>query len=173
MKDYTTATPAFSDTIMEPETTDLAHPDSFNPAYEQLLQNTLANRQLVAGLFGFSYEESSEAVINWLGASYQDDESEAIWISESAAKMDEELEIVTLAVGTSITPYFPEGGGEYVLPTATVSRLGGVKIGENVNVESDGTISVDADESTAEAAAEIVEKNATEPSNSDIDNLFN
>lgn len=34
------------------------------------------------------------------------------------------------------------GGGSYTLPTATASRLGGVKIGTGVNVASDGTISV-------------------------------
>lgn len=33
------------------------------------------------------------------------------------------------------------GGGGYVLPTATESRLGGVKIGSGINVEEDGTIS--------------------------------
>lgn len=34
-----------------------------------------------------------------------------------------------------------EGSGSYVLPTATAERLGGVKIGENIDVTSDGTIS--------------------------------
>lgn len=38
------------------------------------------------------------------------------------------------------------GGGGYVLPTATPTRLGGVKIGEGVNVDSAGTISVDVPE---------------------------
>ena len=35
-----------------------------------------------------------------------------------------------------------EGGGSYVMPIATKDRLGGVKIGPNINVEADGTISV-------------------------------
>lgn len=34
------------------------------------------------------------------------------------------------------------GGGGYTLPTATPTRLGGVKIGDGINVENDGTISV-------------------------------
>ena len=34
------------------------------------------------------------------------------------------------------------GGGGYVLPTATANILGGVKIGDGINVEKDGTISV-------------------------------
>ena len=38
------------------------------------------------------------------------------------------------------------GGGSYTLPTATESRLGGVKIGDNVDVTEDGTISVDLTE---------------------------
>lgn len=36
-----------------------------------------------------------------------------------------------------------EGGGGYVLPIATKSTLGGVKIGDNIAVTDDGTISVD------------------------------
>lgn len=35
-------------------------------------------------------------------------------------------------------------GGDYVLPTATATRLGGVRIGDGVNVEANGRISVDA-----------------------------
>ena len=34
------------------------------------------------------------------------------------------------------------GGGSYTLPVASTTKLGGVKIGENVNISSDGTISV-------------------------------
>lgn len=37
------------------------------------------------------------------------------------------------------------GGGSCTLPTATASRLGGVKIGDGVNVEEDGMISVDGE----------------------------
>lgn len=45
------------------------------------------------------------------------------------------------------------GGGTYVLPVATATRLGGVKIGENVNVTQDGTISVLGDELLDDVAA--------------------
>lgn len=39
----------------------------------------------------------------------------------------------------------PAGGGYvYILPTATADRLGGVKIGEGIDVENDGTISADS-----------------------------
>ena len=33
------------------------------------------------------------------------------------------------------------GGGSYVLPTATVNRLGGIKVGTGLEVEEDGTLS--------------------------------
>ena len=36
------------------------------------------------------------------------------------------------------------GGGGYVLPTATASRLGGIKVGENLTVEADGTLNAQA-----------------------------
>lgn len=45
------------------------------------------------------------------------------------------------------------GGGGYVLPAATTTQLGGVKIGENVNVTPDGTISVDGDDLLEDVAA--------------------
>lgn len=35
------------------------------------------------------------------------------------------------------------GGGGYVLPTATASRLGGIKVGSGLSVENDGTLSAD------------------------------
>lgn len=62
------------------------------------------------------------------------------------------------------------GGGEsYVLPVATSTRLGGVKIGKNIKVETDGTISTDGatvsedamatDEETAEMIEDVFEGN--------------
>ena len=45
------------------------------------------------------------------------------------------------------------GGGSYTLPAATATQLGGVKIGENVSVTPDGTISVDGDELLDDIAA--------------------
>ena len=60
-----------------------------------------------------------------------------------------------------------QGGGDaYVLPTATAERLGGVKIGENVSVEGDGTISVRADELLNDAVASAEDINKT------LDNVF-
>lgn len=52
--------------------------------------------------------------------------------------------------GSNFYDYFPDmapgggggGGGGYVLPTASASVLGGVKIGDGVNIDSSGKISV-------------------------------
>lgn len=136
MKDYTTSTPQFSDTISEPETTDLAHPDSFNPAYEQLLQNTLVLNQIMPGL-----------------------------------AFDDEEGVVVTGGGSG----GGGGGGSYVLPTATASRLGGVKIGDGIDVATDGTISANVDTS-AEKAAEIAESEISDSSNDftdeDVQDIF-
>lgn len=43
----------------------------------------------------------------------------------------------------------PEGGSAYVLPEATASTLGGVKVGDNIEVATDGTISLTKDNVTA------------------------
>lgn len=41
-----------------------------------------------------------------------------------------------------ITMNFGAGGKPYTLPVATKERLGGIKVGENVNVEEEGTLTV-------------------------------
>ena len=53
--------------------------------------------------------------------------------------MDEDIEIILQTPEVEVTEPLV---AEYVLPKATASILGGVKIGANVAVESDGTISV-------------------------------
>lgn len=68
------------------------------------------------------------------------------------------------------------GGGEgYVLPAATATRLGGVKIGEGVSVAPDGTISADeeaiinevtaTDSDAQEMLDEVFNKEAAGPNN--------
>lgn len=52
------------------------------------------------------------------------------------------------------------GGGTYILPPATSNRLGGVKIGNGINVASDGTISVDHE--TVMTDEDLVDEDATE-----------
>lgn len=45
------------------------------------------------------------------------------------------------------------GGGSYQLPTASADKLGGVKIGENINITDDGTISVNSEELVSDIVA--------------------
>lgn len=58
------------------------------------------------------------------------------------------------------------GGGNYVLPVATETRLGGVKIGEHVEVTSDGTITVDEKSILSDVIATDMESKEM------IDNVF-
>lgn len=125
-----------------------------------------------AGIFGFIYEEGMELVQNYVGCRLGVDD-ETIYIPTELAelKSDDTLELLQ---GTGLQPFIPGGGG-YVLPAATQTRLGGVKIGNGINVASDGTISVDMEsisEDISEEAADIVERNATSPSDEDIDDLW-
>ena len=68
----------------------------------------------------------------------------------AAGQPDAEIhaELVLLSEGSGISPGGSIGGGlenpSYTLPTATKTRLGGVRIGDGVAVGDDGTISVDA-----------------------------
>lgn len=52
-------------------------------------------------------------------------------------------------------PVSSGGGGSATLQPATATRLGGVKIGENINVTSDGVISVD-NEAIAQSVSEKI-----------------
>lgn len=56
MKDYTNKTPVFSESIRVTETSDPAHADNVNAAPEQLLQNTLVNRDSIVSLAGIVEE---------------------------------------------------------------------------------------------------------------------
>lgn len=58
--------------------------------------------------------------------------------SQNVPEEDMGASVVLISSGTA----GGEGGGTYVMPIATKDRLGGVKIGPNINVEADGTISV-------------------------------
>ena len=53
--------------------------------------------------------------------------------------MDDEIEIILQPSEVEVTTPLV---ADYVLPKATATVLGGVKIGDNVNVSSDGTISI-------------------------------
>lgn len=42
-----------------------------------------------------------------------------------------------------VTKYVSDGGGGYVLPAATQSTLGGIKVGSGLTIDSGGTLSTD------------------------------
>lgn len=172
MKDYAPENPAFSETIKITETSDPAHADLINMPIKQLHQNTLVNQLQIAGLFGFTYDDEVEAVSNIMGCHRDED---TIYLPSALAELAED-ETIKLTEGTAIRPYTPGGGGgTYELPPATATTLGGVKIGEGVKVEPDGTISVDIEdisEDVSETAADLVEQNATQPTDEEIDGLW-
>lgn len=109
--------------------------------------------------------------------------NEILEFPDGMAYMDGETVVLVSGAGTSGNIQAGSALEQYVLPIATEDTLGGVKIGSGIKRLPDGTISVDTAgvaesvsgqvaESAAEKAAEIVEANATEPSDEDIDGLF-
>lgn len=165
MKDYTSSGPVFSPSIKVVETTDPAHADNINAAPKQLLQNTLANRAVLEGLFGFNYE--GNGLLNNVLGCVRD--GETLIIPAGMGVVEDETLVLTGGI-----PYVPTGGGgssEYVLPVATASQLGGVKIGEGINAKADGMISVDLEES-AEKVASLVEANTEDFSEEEISDLL-
>ncbi len=88
---------------------------------------------------------------------------------------DWQAESETLSLSNQGIPSISGGisGGNigYILQPATPQRLGGVKIGQGLDIDSDGTISVNVNTS-AEKAAALVEANMQEFSNEEIQSLF-
>ena len=153
MKKYKNASPVFTEEIDIMENTDPVNADEVTTVpIKQLADNTrfnyslierMANRlqkleDLVRRLFAFSYDDDSETIV--AGDNETEYADETITIPSDLAEYTEETETITLSGGST-----GGGGGAYILPTATASRLGGVKIGSGVNISQDGTISVDAE----------------------------
>ncbi len=158
MRDYTSGEPVFSPIIKIVETTDPAHADNINMAPKQLLQNTMANRKMLNGLFGFTYEGNG-VLCNILGCSL---DGETLIIPATMAEVEDEILCLTDGI-----PFSSESGGtgEYVLPIASADQLGGVKIGSGIDSASDGTISVDKSELLDQVTAE---ENDTEEMLADV-----
>lgn len=215
MKNYTTSTPEFSDTIKILEVGDPGHADNVNVTTMQLLANTLANRILLEALIqmvtGCNYDAQDEMVNIGLGGSVNEEilmippkignweaESETLILVSNHTEneiielglncvvngeivtipselSDWQAESETLTLSNQGIPSISGGisGGNigYILQPATPQRLGGVKIGQGLDVDSDGTISVNVDTS-AEKAAALVEANMQEFSNEEIQSLF-
>lgn len=152
MKNYTCENPEFSESIKILTTSDPGHADNVNVTTEQLLQNSLVNNgligkvsarlkkieDLVRRLFAFSYDDDNEIIVAGDNETSYDEETKTITVPDDLAAYDDET--ITLSGGSS-----GGGGSVYVLPPASATRRGGVKIGNGINVTEDGLISVDAE----------------------------
>ena len=65
------------------------------------------------------------------------------------------------------------GGDTYVLPPATANTLGGVKIGEGVNVTSDGTISINGNTVSEDVVTNYGDQIANNIANNYADQIVN
>lgn len=100
-------------------------------------------------------------------------DGETVLIAPQMGNWDSESELLILTNQgiSSIDGVIPGVGVGYGLQPATPQRLGGVKIGQGLDIDSDGTISVNVDTS-AEKAAALVEANIQDFSNEEIQSLF-
>lgn len=89
----------------------------------------MLNKEVLTGIFQ-----------NILPASYDD--------SLTYLEQLQELQSVVNQLVDVVNDIVESGGSGYILPTATETVKGGVKIGKGVNVDSEGTISVDIPEIT-------------------------
>lgn len=79
---------------------------------------------------------------------------------------DEDMEATVALVSPGASGSGGGGGSTYVLPVATATRLGGVKIGKGITVASDGTITASSSGVTPEDMA------STEETESMLDEVF-
>ena len=100
-------------------------------------------------------------------------DGEVVTIPSEMSDWQAESEMLTLANQgiPSIGGGISGGNIGYILQPATPQRLGGVKIGQGLDIDSDGTISVNV-ETSAEKAAALVEANMEEFSSEEIQLLF-
>jgi len=173
MKDYTTEQPEFSASIKVVETTDPAHADNINAATKQLLQNTLVLNSILGGILAVTVNDGVLCLPRVLDTDYSD---EMLVLPDGSMKYyeaDEEMEISVDTIAGYVSG--GGGGGTYVLPVASATTLGGVKIGNGIDVTKDGTISTDV-EASSEAAANIAEKEIEtqmgDISQKDVEDLF-
>ena len=91
MQKYTSDNPVFSDSIMEPSFGDRAHPDTFNPAYEQLLQNTLALKERIDIL----KEASHQSVLDIVAGTYDPEDEGGGDDPDAEEATDEDIKEIT------------------------------------------------------------------------------
>ncbi len=174
MREYTLNNPAFFDKITITEPTDTNHADNINAAPIQIFQNTLVNHLLLKTLLelmtGCKYDAENEIIDLGLNCAL---DGEIVTIPSELSDWQAESETLSLSNQgiPSISGGISGGNIGYILQPATPQRLGGVKIGQGLDIDSDGTISVNVNTS-AEKAAALVEANMQEFSNEEIQSLF-
>ena len=104
---------------------------------EELEARVTLLERAIEKMSAFSYSIMSEQILASDGSAEYSDGDETIILADDLAEYTADDETIILAGGS--------GGGAYILPAATESRLGGVKKGNGVNIAADGTISVDAE----------------------------
>lgn len=116
----------------------------------------------------YGYEIDNEMITTGLICSM---DKELFIIPSETGYVDSEMLMLT----NQYKPSVPSGGGvtdnSYILLPATQQRLGGVKIGQGIDVDTDGTISTNVDTSV-EKAADLVEARMEEFSQEEILGLF-
>jgi len=151
--------------------------------FEEHTEDTNAHgiQDLINGLFGFKYFKSLKGAINYIG-SFFDLDKKTVVIPEALVvdytESDKTLSLVegNITIGISGGSSGGGGGGTYSLPPATRMSLGGVMIGDGLNVTSAGKTSVDASMVADLVAPEVitdVSTDAAKISQADIQNLFN
>lgn len=106
-----------------------------------------------------SYQAALDAGL-YPGATTADD-SISFWSREPPIQ-DLELHIALLSSGGTGGGGGGGGGGEYILPTATSTRLGGVKIKDGGGLKIDATGNLELDAATAEDIEELYNSDSSE-----------
>lgn len=147
--------PVYNGSIRKLKNSDPANAETvFNPLLQQMIENTHAVKTKTDDLKN-GFNNYKEEIAGQIGS-----------IIQLNVEYEEETETILFTSSRSGTG---EGmGGNYVLPVASDSILGGVKIGDGIDIGPEGHISTDTD-----AIVKNIENNMEEISEEDIKGLFN
>lgn len=130
-----------------------------------LAEDVLELRRILNWLLGF-WHDGNGMVGSYAGSAY-DESAETDIIPPGMAAVNDE----TITLYSGVPKWLTGGSAGYVLLPATAEQLGGVKIGQGIDVDTDGTISANVDTSV-EKAADLVESRMEDFSEEEIRSLF-
>lgn len=168
---YDVSNPTYNNKMRKLEKSDPAHANLFNPLFQQLLENDECLKhmiEIISRLFDCTYESRFNLLNIPVGCIVID---KTLILPERLGNVDDENKTLVLLKGIDIGGNDEGITTETIFPIATKNRLGGVKIGEGITVEEDGTISTNIDIS-AEKAATLIEANMEEYTPEEIRELF-